>query len=379
MRLTVFITVFGVWFVSLQGQTNLSASNSNESIVLSDKNVNDVALFVAGYQPSDRSSLYQLAQTPAWKKYQKDVNLGWSKFEKVAESFRIFAKTEITSPFDTVKTLFYPFSGPDFLFANIFFPNVRKMILIGLEKPGSIPVFPLRNDSLNKTLQLYKVAIEDVIQLSFFRTLDMNKELANRVIDGTTPILLLFLARSQMIVQSVTYHKIKPDGSLQPLPYVNRREAEVVEIKYLAKKDSSSRTLLYLSTNLADPSLKKNIHVSNFLSNVDSGCVTLIKSATYLMHKPYFSFIRNLCLNRSSFILQDDSGIAFKYFDRNTWELQGYGQYSRPIKLFEEFFEPDYLHFFKTTKIKPLPFRIGYSNPSNLLIAKRKSVINRKN
>lgn len=381
MRLISFLFIASVLRITFAfGQTDTTYSRpkvSNSGI--SDMNANDVALFVAGYQPPQRSPLWRLAQTPAWKRYQREMDMGWSKFERVSESFKIFARTEITPPFDTIRTLFYPFSGPDFLFANIFFPNVKKMVLIGLEKPGSIPVFPVQQDSLRKTLEMYKVAIEDVIQLSFFRTLDINKELANQIIDGTTPILLLFLARSQMYVHSVTYHKIRPDGTLQPLPYPSRRIADIVEIRYSAKGDTVQRTIQYLSTNLADPALKKNISVSNFLSRVDSPCVTLVKSATYLMHKSYFSFVRNICLSHSVFILQDDSGIAFKYFDKNVWELQGYGTYTKPIKLFEEFYEPDYRQFFNSTKIKPLPFRIGYSNPSNLLIAKKKSVLTRKN
>jgi len=376
MRIIVWLTM-AIWgsLVYAQSQEIQINQKKNVTASITEPNVNDVALFVAGYMPSEKSPLHPLTATPAWKKYQQEMTLGWGKFEKEAEKFKMFARNEITPPFDTMHTLFYPFSGPDFLFANIFFPNVKKMVLIGLEKPGSIPSFPLNNDSLKRTLELYKVAIEDVIQLSFFRTLDMNKELANRVIDGTTPILLLFLARSQMTVHAVNYYKIKPDGNLHPLAYASRREAEVVEIKYTAKNDTTMRSLLYLSTNLADPALKKNLAVSNFLSRVDIGCVTMVKSATYLMHKPYFSFIRNICLNHSNFILQDDSGIAFKFFDTTIWSLQGYGQYTRPIKLFAEFYEPDYSQFFKTSRIKPLPFRIGYSNPSNLLIAKRKILI----
>jgi hypothetical protein len=378
MRLTV-LALAGILCPTLVfGQADVKNAKGHD-LETSDRNINDVALFIAGFEPSDHSPLKPLTQTPAWKRYQNELDQGWTKFEKVAVNFKMFAQREITPPFDTVGTLFYPFSGPDFLFAHIFFPNVRKMVLIGLEKPGSVPVFPRSNDSLQKTLELYKHAIEDVMQLSFFRTLDMHKELANQVIDGTTPILLLFLARSQMTVLSVTYHKIRPDGTLMPLPYAGRRVAEVVEIKYSAKGDVAPRTLFYLSTNLADPALNKNAAVANFLSRLDSSCVTMVKSATYLMHKSYFSFIRNICLTHSIFILQDDSGIAFKYFDKNVWELQGYGQYTRPIKLFAEFYEPDYFEFFRTTKVKPLPFRIGYSNPSNLLIAKKKTVLTRKN
>ncbi len=347
------------------------AGNESSLNYHSEKEINDIGLFIAGYYPSKDSKLWTLTQTNAWRKYKKEMERGWEKFEKHARVVSSFARSEIPATYDTVSTLFYPFSGPDYLYANIFFPFVKKTILIGLEKPGSIPVFPEKNDSLEKTLKLYKAAIEEVIQLSFFRTLDMNKELANQTIDGTTPILMLFLARSHMKMLSIEYYKLAPDGALNFLEYNQRGKADVVVIKYISPNDHTERSLIYLSTNLADPAIKKNKPVYNFLQNIDKPCITLVKSATYLMHKSYFSIVRNTCLNHSLLIVQDDSGIAFKFFDNKIWKLQGYGQYIRPIKLFEEFYEPDYAIFFKTTKIKPLPFRIGYSNPSNLLIAQK--------
>jgi hypothetical protein len=340
------------------------------------KELNDIARFVAGYGVDSTSSLSSLANLNVYKKYQKDLQDGWVKFDKVAEKYKSFAKSEIVPPYDTVSTLFYPFSGPDFLFANILFPNVKKIIMMGLEKPGSIPTFPSSRDSLSKVLELYKSSIEDVIHLSFFRTLDMNKELANHAIDGTLPVLLLFLSRSGMYINDINYFKLADDGKPLLLDYKAHKNADAVEIKYFNSSDTSLRSLIYLSTNVADPALKSNKPFYNYLNNIDRQCVTFVKSATYLMHKSYFSIIRNTCLNHSILILQDDSGIGYKYFDKNIWDIQLYGKYTRPIKLFEEFYEPDYYNAFQTSKVKPLNFRIGYSNPSNLLMAKRKIVKN---
>jgi len=72
-------------------------------------------------------------------------------------------------------------------------------------------------------------------------------------------------------------------------------------------------------------------------------------------------------------ILQDDSGIAFHYFDPLVWDIQLYGSYTKPIPLFEEFFEQDLYEAYQTRKVKKLNFRIGYHPQSNLLFAKRKN------
>ncbi len=254
------------------------------------------------------------------------------------------------------------------------FPNVDKMILIGLEGPGSIPrIDSTSKDSLKDMLEMYKVAIEDVIQLSFFRTIDMKNELGNKSIDGTAPIIMLFLARAGKEIVEVNPMYLDKSGELTKVSESKgKRMATAVEIKYRNKGESKIKSVSYLSTNLADPTLSQNIGFMNFLKNIDNNVVTFVKSATYLMHKSYFSIIRNTCLEKSALILQDDSGIGFKFFKKDQWKIQLYGTYSKPIKLFEDFFEPDYLEAFNKGNVKPLNFRIGYSPKSNLLMATRK-------
>ncbi len=345
-----------------------------DSAMLAREKLNDIANFIAGI-PVDKSSfLYDYAQTPEWAEYAAESKTAWARFDSVATKYKAFSNSEIKPPYDTIKSLFYPFAGPDFLFANIMFPNVEKMILIGLEAPGTVPqIDSTLKDSLDKVLALYKVSIEDVIQLSFFRTIDMKNELGNSAINGITPIIMLFLARSGKEIINIIPMYLNNEGVLTKAGKgKNGMQASAVEILYSDKGDNKIKQVVYLSTNLADPALNKDLAFKNYLKNIDNNVVTFVKSATYLMHKSYFSIIRNTCLKKSVLILQDDSGIGFKFFDKEKWNIKLYGTYSKPIKLFEEFFEEDYLEAFKNGKHKPLNFRIGYSPKSNLLIAIKK-------
>jgi hypothetical protein len=357
-----------------QAESTNVTGQPKDSLTLAREKLNDIALFVSGLPVSKNSSIFELTQTPEWAEYSEEAKNAWARFDSVAASYTTFSKEEIKSPYDSIKTLFYPFSGPDFLFANIMFPNVDKMILIGLEGPGSIPhIDSTSKDSLKDILEMYKVAIEDVIQLSFFRTIDMKNELGNKSIDGTAPIIMLFLARVGKEIVEVNPMYLDKSGELTKVSESKgKRQATAVEIKYRNKGESKIRSVSYLSTNLADPTLSQNIGFMNFLKNIDNNVVTFVKSATYLMHKSYFSIIRNSCLEKSALILQDDSGIGFKFFKKEKWKIQLYGTYSKPIKLFEDFFEPDYLEAFKKGNVKPLKFRIGYSPKSNLLMALKK-------
>ena len=361
--------------VSSKNQTSDTVKTQiKDSATLAREKLNDIANFIAGL-PVDKSSfLYDYTQTPEWNDYATNSKISWARFDSVALKYRSFSLSEIQAPYDTVKTLFYPFAGPDFLFANIMFPHVEKMILIGLEAPGDVPkIDSTLRDSLKKVLNLYTKSLEDVIQLSFFRTIDMKTELANSSINGITPIIMLFLARSNKEIIKVSPQYLDQNGDLKNVRDSKKvRQADATEIQYQDKGDGKIKKVIYLSTNLADPALSKNLPFMAYLKNIDNHVVTFVKSATYLMHKSYFSIIRNTCLNKSLLILQDDSGIGFKYFDKEKWKIILYGSYKKPIKLFEDFYEQDYFDAFKNGHPKPLNFRIGYSPKSNLLMAIKK-------
>jgi hypothetical protein len=72
------------------------------------------------------------------------------------------------------------------------------------------------------------------------------------------------------------------------------------------------QTLYYFSTNLADGSFERS-GFSAFLAKLGPAD-SLIKSASYLLHKPQFSGVRKLLLDRSATIVQDDSGIPLDVF-----------------------------------------------------------------
>lgn len=101
-----------------------------------------------------------------------------------------FSQTELEDINTRCHTLFYPFGGPDFLFANAFFPEMDTYVLIGLEPAGTAP--KVKHPSA-ETYRLYQNAVSNVLNLSFFN--DMDKELANDTIDGVVPIYSLLMAR----------------------------------------------------------------------------------------------------------------------------------------------------------------------------------------
>lgn len=342
------------------------------------KKITDAALFIAGMAVDEKSELFQLTQTQVWKNYAKKCDTSWNKFnQKVSNSVAKWIEKEIPNVSDTFKTLFYPFSGPDFVNANIYFPNATKYILFGLEPAGSIPN-PANVKSANMAgyLDLHARSINSVISQSFFHTNDMKVKLDNQEIDGTTPIILLFMARANKKIIEVKPFEHGKNGELVYKTEFKRYKGDGnygkgVEIKFRDAGDPTIKTLIYFSANIADGGLGINKPTREFLKTVDSNCIAYVKSATYLMHKSYFSIIRNTVLDKASIILQDDSGVGFKFFEKKKWSIQLYGTYDKPIALFENHFEEDLFQAYKTSKVKELPFRTGYDAKSNLLLARK--------
>lgn len=94
------------------------------------------------------------------------------------------------------------------------------------------------------------------------------------------------------------------------------------------------------------------------------------------MHFKDFSNIRNLILDKGQFILQDDTGIPYKYFNKKIWEINLYGQYTKPIKDFSRMEQHDLkAAYIDKNRIKKLPFHFGYhcrDNIDALMLIKRK-------
>ena len=147
------------------------------------------------------------------------------------------------------------------------------------------------------------------------------------------------------------------------------------------------RTLTYFAVNLQNThyvsrgglvakGLKTRKDLVAFLEGIDIKS-TYLKSASYLMHRSTFSIIRNIILDNSEFVLQDDSGIPIQYFDQRKWDLTFYGDYKFPISLFAERHQEDLKDVYLKggENVKSLPFGIGYQfrkGTSNLMKAEKK-------
>jgi hypothetical protein len=339
----------------------------------------EVASFIAGLPVRTGSELEPLTAQPAWQAFAADADKSWTNYHATRTAkIEQWASTELDSVRAASPTVFYPFSGPDFLNVTTMFPDSRSYVLIGLEPVGTIPErTTLENPQFFTEL---KGSLWSVLNFSFFRTNDMAVNLKSVEIDGALPLILLFAARTEHQVTGVRYIQLDPEGNVidADTAIIRKPGPKVipgVEVK-LQAKGGLEKTVTYLSADLSDWKLGITKEAALKYVRTLGSLTTYVKSATYLMHKTYFNKVRNLILDQSNFILQDDSGIAMKYFPASDWKFTYYGTYKRPINMFAKQYQPALTAAY-TDSInppRPLPFGTGYNwrqNDSNLLLAHR--------
>lgn len=357
---------------------NVTAASPKPVVAPDTAYAQNIALFLGGQQPSQHSDLTALAATPAWQAFAQDQDKSWEKY-RATHTTRMtqWANTELDSVHANSPTIFYPFSGPDFLNVFTMFPTSQTYVLMGLEPVGSIPArTTLENPKLLPTV---KTSLWSVLNFSFFRTNDMAVDLKSVELDGALPLMMLFAARTGNQITAIRPVQLDATGQLQDAPtdttqVANAKTIPGVEMKLLGP-NGQPKTVYYFSADLSDWKLTSKSAPLEFVRHLGP-LTTYVKSATYLMHKSYFNKVRRVILRRSRYILQDDSGIAMKYFQKGAWQFNYYGTYRRPINLFAKQYQPELTAAYRDTlhRPRPLPFGTGYNwrqTDSNLLLAKR--------
>jgi hypothetical protein len=334
----------------------------------------DTARFLAGMQPSAGSPLLPLTQDPVWQRHAKRFSSIFETLEsRQLAKIRVWSSTKLVAP---RSVLFYMFSGPDFLYANAFFPRQSTYVLSGLEPTGPIPdLMKLPRGSVEHALRNIDVSLQSILTYSFFKTNDMRQSLRDGPVNGTIPILYLFLARSGKTIRGVSLIKLDEQGTAQSddelgIAPTATDAARGVKIVFTGD-DERTQTLYYFSTNVANEGFKAS-GFAKFCEQLGIGDA-FIKSASYLLHRSSFSNVRDFLLKHNDLVLQDDSGMPASYFD-GTWKLRPFGHYSGPIALFASRYQPKLTQLFQIGHTEALPFGIGYQSHtlgSNLVIAEK--------
>ncbi|TAL33747.1 MAG: hypothetical protein EPN93_13350 [Spirochaetes bacterium] len=341
-----------------------------------DPTVNETALFIAGRNLPSQSSLYTFSQTKEYQAFKKQMDASWSRLqESNMKKIEAWRQKFLPGPFNS--TIYYPFAGPDVLNALVFFPDGDEYIMFGLEATGNIPQPQgVATDKLLAGLNGLTAALNSILNVNFFQTLHMQKEISTNAFTSIISVMMYFLARSEYEILDVK--KIYIDDIGQVTTDVSKTTKAMVipgaEMLFRKGKDAPIKRVRYFEVDVEDSALEKRPNFFAYLSRY-TRFTTIVKSASYLMHyDTHFTRIRDFTLAQSDQILQDDSGVAMRFFPQKEWKFTYHGVYTMPIPLFQNRFQPELKKLFAEKSTGLLPFSYGYNfgaNAANLMFAER--------
>lgn len=376
--------LFSSYTLSWPGSETGANTPPGEELLKRRASYAQTAALIAGIR-TPQSIPAPLESRPVWTEFARSFDHNWEKYDRMQLApMREWAASELAKPMSSGFTVFYPFSGPDFISPYTLFPGAGTYILVALEPIGKIPDFQaMSQKDFDSFFADIRKSLHDLLNIDYFISSHMHTGMESKELNGVLPFLLFFMAREKTRILDVEYWFMEPDGTIQKVPGFESGKpgpaGAIPGVRILFESAGSPgnkpQTLYYFRLNLYNRTFRRNSHFITFLQNFGP-LTTFMKSAAYVMFDRQASIVRQFVLDQSRYVLQEDSGIPFRYFDPSVWTLQFYGTYSEPLSTFEDDYQADLAKIYKTGRdIKPLPFGIGYRfqvDTANLLFATRK-------
>jgi hypothetical protein len=328
------------------------------------------------------NDLNYLFDTLAWTKHAQFIDSSWARLEKNRlGAMKDWGRKEFEQVNNEAATVFYPFSGPDYLTAHAFFPEADTYIMLGLEPVGKLPdLAAFKKGEASGYAGDFKKSLSDIFDKSYFITKKMLSDFQSQKVNGLLPVLSFFIQRSGNELLDVSYLVRYGQDSIGRVGYEYKNEERKpfgVQISFL--QAGKKKSVYYFKYDVSNKLFNDTTVFYKYIADRTRNCITYLKSASYLLHAGFMSNMRQLILQNSAAVVQDDTGIPYSYIAKeNKFDIKLYGQYSRPVSDFpyldlqkplQEAFKKD------SASIGKLPFHLGYhwgSKKDIIIFAHRK-------
>lgn len=358
-------------------------AQSSQSAAQADSQLDSTARLIAGLPPSHPGHA-ELARRPAWKEHSQALLASWSQVrDRQLTALSNWRRAEIAADAAVSPTLLYPFSGPDFINAYWLFPGSTTYVFFGLEPIGDVPdLAAMGGREFSQYLRSVRSFMINIFVRNYFVTRTMRSDFQADQLRGVVPVLLASMALSDVQVLKVTPVDLPgarnvPRREEPRRAYRANHELKGVMIDFRVPGAARPQRLVYYSLDATNTGLKNYPEFLDHLRGL-APTTTLIKSASYLLHNREFSRIRDVLLEATAFLVQDDTGLPYSLLLKQGWQARLYGHYQFPIPPFEWAYQTSLAAAYTERRPKSLPFLFGYqadhgSNRSNLLAARAPS------
>ncbi len=348
------------------------------AVINADARATATAQVMAGVTPAAGDAVIdKLVATDGWKKHQEAMQAQWKPVRARLDTIEKWRDQEVKLKDVGARTLLYPFSGPDFLNAWSLYPNHGKYMFFSLENPGVLPdLEKMGPKEFEAMLRDVRNAFTEIFQRNYFITSYMGKQLTTPHLKGTVPIITTMMALNGLRIAKIE--------SVDPFPELTKAYEEPKAAKRPGKllrgakitfltAANKAHELSYFSLDATDKALQAYPDFLDWVGR-NKPASALVKSASYLLHDNQFSKTRDMILASADILVQDDTGVPYRYIKQANWNTKLFGKYHRPIAPMQWGYQTDLDKAFKDVKGEPLPFPFGYhwkGQESGLILATR--------
>ncbi len=323
---------------------------------------NDLARFLAGKSVDKYADLQN---TDFYKAYSQKAKQQWEELTtKTLNPVKKWCSENISDFSNDTSCLFYPFGGPDLIFAMTFFPNAGDYILQGLENPGKLAEpEKISEPKIHAYLDSLLYSFRYLTRFGFFIAGQMKDNFKNEYLDGTLHIALYTLAMENCIITNYRDIYLDNRGNITESDGNATKHPYGWEIVFKKEGDSRPRTVKYFRMDTSDPPMTGKMEFPFFINSFKEK-ICYLKSASYLLQSVEFKIMQKLVVDQCDKILQDESGLAYGKVKKD-YEVKLFGTYTRPLKVFSIFKQDDLKQALLDKNSQPLPFKIGYASQLN--------------
>ena len=368
-------SLIGIIFFSALAHTNQAAGRDIDF----NRRATATAQILAGIVPSPPDpALQRLVETDAFKEHQQWMAHSWNQVRGRIQTMEAWRGQEIKVAGAQKKNLLYPFSGPDFVNAYTFFPDHGRYVFFSLERPGSLPdLESVTQVQFAKLLQDVRSAFRDIFERNYFITSYMTKQLTTPWIRGSVPVMATMMALMNRRIVRIEPLDLFPElNQAYDAPESKRPRVlmRAVRMEFSQPGSAAAQQLYYVSLDATDKALEFYPDFLQWVAQYKPATV-LLKSASYLLHDNQFSKTRAMLLDAADVVVQDDTGIPYRFISQNPWQVKLYGRYNRPIRPMTYGYQKDLETAYNSrSEHTPLPFPFGYhwrGQQSGLIVAHR--------
>ena len=358
------------------GQKSQAGNNDAQEF---NRRATATAQLLAGLAPNPPEPAFnRFTELDAWKEHQKWMSSQWALVRGRLTTMEAWREHEVKITGAQKKTLLYPFSGPDFFNAYALFPDHARYVFFSLERPGALPdMESVTTVQFVKLLTDVRGAFRDIFERNYFITSYMTKQLTTPWVRGTVPVMATMMALLNRRIVRIEPIDLFPELTRAfDAPDAKRPRLLLrgVRIDFANAAAPGIQQLYYFGLDATDKALEHYPEFLNWVGQYKPSTV-LIKSASYLLHDGQFAKTRAMLLESADVVVQDDTGIPYRFLNQAPWQVKLYGKYHKPIRQMEYAYQKDLEAAFSTLSDQPdLPFPFGYhwrGKQSALILAHR--------